>query len=93
MFTIACDVSLHTPMVCFMEVENINFDLKKMLLYGGLPAVYSSKNPKEELKHYAGSYLREEIQASAFVRKIENYSNLNKTLPEKNMWIKKKMEL
>jgi predicted AAA+ superfamily ATPase len=65
---------IHFLPLVFMEVENINFDLKKMLLYGGLPAVYSSKNPKEELKDYAGSYLREEIQASAFVRKIENYS-------------------
>ncbi len=58
----------------YKEVQKYSFDLNKFLHYGGLPDVYLSNNPWEELKDYAGTYLREEIQASAFVRKIENYS-------------------
>ncbi len=58
----------------YNEVRNHHFDLKKFLLYGGLPDTYLSKNPWEELKDYSGIYLTEEIQSSAFVRKIENYA-------------------
>ena len=58
----------------YHEVKNHHFDLKKFLLYGGLPDAYLSQDPWEELKDYAGSYLTEEIQSSAFVRKIENYA-------------------
>jgi predicted AAA+ superfamily ATPase len=57
----------------YNEVRSHHFDLKKFLLYGGLPDAYLSKNPWEELKDYAGTYLTEEIQSSAFVRKIENW--------------------
>lgn len=58
----------------YHEVQHHQFDLKKFLLYGGLPDAYLSTDPWEELKDYAGIYLKEEIQASAFVRKIENYA-------------------
>lgn len=58
----------------YNEVKDHDFDLKKFLLYGGLPDAYLSSDPWEELKDYAGTYLKEEIQASAFVRKIENYA-------------------
>jgi predicted AAA+ superfamily ATPase len=58
----------------YQEVKNHNFDLKKFLLFGGLPDTFLSKDPWEELKDYAGIYLIEEIQSSAFVRKIENYA-------------------
>jgi len=58
----------------FQEVKNHDFNLNKFLHYGGLPDVYLSEDPWEELKDYAGIYLKEEIQASSFVRKIENYS-------------------
>jgi predicted AAA+ superfamily ATPase len=58
----------------YNEVKHHHFDLKKFLLYGGLPDTYLSNDPWEELKDYAGIYLKEEIQAEAFVRKIENYA-------------------
>ncbi len=58
----------------YQEVKNNNFNLEKFLLYGGLPDAYLSTDPWEELKDYAGTYLIEEIQSSAFVRKIENYA-------------------
>lgn len=58
----------------YHEVKDHRFSLEKFLLYGGLPDVYLSEDPWNELKDYAGTYLQEEIQASAFVRKIENYA-------------------
>jgi predicted AAA+ superfamily ATPase len=50
------------------------FDLMRYLQYGGLPAVYSSKKPTEELHAYVDTYLKEEIQAESLVRKIPNFS-------------------
>ncbi len=50
------------------------FELNKYLLYGGLPHVYLSAEPAEELRAYAGTYLYEEIQAEGIVRKIPAFS-------------------
>jgi predicted AAA+ superfamily ATPase len=59
---------------CYPEVKNKDFKLNRFLQYGGMPDAYLSKNPWEELKDYSGAYLTEEIQASSFVRKIENFA-------------------
>ncbi len=50
------------------------FNLGKAVTYGTLPPVYLSTAPAAELEDYAGTYLKEEIQAEAIVRKIENFS-------------------
>lgn len=50
------------------------FNLRKILVHGSLPPVYLSDFPERELEDYAGAYLKEEIQAEAIVRKIENFS-------------------
>lgn len=49
-------------------------ELDFILNYGTLPPVVTSDDPWDELRDYAGLYLKEEIQAEAFVRKIENFS-------------------
>lgn len=46
------------------------FDLTRYLRYGGLPAVYLSQDPEEELRAYADIYLKEEIQAESLVRRL-----------------------
>jgi uncharacterized protein len=51
-----------------------SYDLSRILNFGALPSVYLATNPVAELKDYVGSYLKEEIQAEALVRKIENFS-------------------
>jgi predicted AAA+ superfamily ATPase len=51
-----------------------NFDLKRILHYGTIPSVYLSDEPFEDLRDYAGMYLKEEIQAEALVRKIDGFS-------------------
>lgn len=58
----------------FHEIGVGNFNLKRHLLYGGLPFVYLSKEPEEELLAYRSHYLKEEIQLEALVKKIPQFS-------------------
>ncbi len=51
-----------------------NFDLNRYLHFGGLPPVYLSEEPAEELGAYVHTYLQEEIQAESLVRKIPAFS-------------------
>ena len=44
------------------------------LNHGSLPAVMDSELPREDLKAYVGTYLREEIRAEGLTRSIENFS-------------------
>lgn len=50
------------------------FDLDRYLRYGGLPSVYLSADPEEELQAYVHTYLYEEIQAEGVVRKLPQFS-------------------
>jgi len=56
----------------FNEISD--FDLLTYLNRGGLPQVYTSEDPEEELEQYVGTYLREEIQAEAVTRNIQAFS-------------------
>lgn len=51
-----------------------NFDLSRYLQFGGLPPVYLSEYPKEELTAYVHTYLQQEIQMEALVRNIPAFS-------------------
>lgn len=51
-----------------------DFNLEHYLRFGGLPAIYPSDDPVEELNAYAKTYLYEEIQAEGFVRKLPQFS-------------------
>ena len=50
-----------------------DFELMKYLNYGGLPIIYQSNEPLEDLKAYTRTYLSEEIKAEALVRNYESY--------------------
>ncbi len=58
----------------FVSAELADWDLQRVLDYGMLPPVFLSDDPLEDLESYVGTYLREEIQAEALTRKIENFS-------------------
>ena len=58
----------------FYEIGEKNFQLERYLLYGGLPFVYLSEHPEEELIAYRQNYLKEEIQMEGFVRNIPQFS-------------------
>lgn len=55
------------------SAEIPGFDLLKYVNRGGLPKVYLSKFPEEDLKAYARLYLNEEVKAEALTRNIENF--------------------
>ena len=58
----------------YNEIGARNFNLKRHLLYGGLPFVYLSKEPEEELIAYRSYYVREEVQMEALVKKMPQFS-------------------
>jgi len=51
-----------------------DFDLLTYLNRGGIPRIFSSTEPHEDLRSYANLYLREEIQAEALVRRVEQFA-------------------
>ena len=51
-----------------------DFNLERFLRYGGLPPVYLSKYPDEELGAYVNTYLKEEIMAEGLIRKLPPFS-------------------
>lgn len=51
-------------------------NLERLLNVGGLPNIFDSSAPDEELKAYVGLYLQEEIRAEGLTRSIENFSRL-----------------
>jgi len=55
-----------------------DFDLERHLRYGGLPAVYLSCEPQEELQGYVANYIAQEIQMEGLVRKIPQFSKFLK---------------
>ncbi|MBI2335186.1 MAG: ATP-binding protein [Deltaproteobacteria bacterium] len=54
--------------------EISSFNLQRYLQYGGLPHVYLSQAPEEELRAYVQTYLYEEIKAEGLVRKIPAFA-------------------
>lgn len=50
------------------------FDLERYLFFGGLPAVHLSTKPAEELRAYVSTYMRQEIQEEALVRRLPAFA-------------------
>jgi len=57
-----------------------DFSLDRFLHYGGLPAVYLSEYPQEELDAYVNTYLKEEIMAEGLLRRLPPFSRFLKTM-------------
>ena len=57
-----------------------DFDLIRYLRYGGMPAVYLSEYPEEELDAYVNTYLKEEILAEGLIRRLPPFSRFLKTI-------------
>jgi len=54
--------------------EISDFSLERYLRYGGLPSVYLSNYPDEELDAYVNTYLKEEIMAEGLIRKLPPFT-------------------
>lgn len=50
-----------------------DFDLERVLRYGGIPLVWSSEDTRQTLAAYVQLYLREEIKAEALVRNLPGF--------------------
>ncbi len=61
-----------------------SFDLDRMLLYGGLPQVYFTNDPIEELNAYISTYINEEIKQEGLVRKIPSFLSFLKLAAQTN---------
>ena len=56
-----------------------DFDLDRVLAHGTLPGIYSEEDRasrEADLRSYADTYLREEVQAESLVRRIGGFSRL-----------------
>jgi predicted AAA+ superfamily ATPase len=66
----------HLFPLTWKELSDVKqFNLKRILQYGGLPRIYLSEDPQQELFDYIDSYLRDEIQAEALVRNLPVFNN------------------
>ncbi len=67
---------MHPLLACELGDD---FDLVRALAHGTLPGIYSEQNGAlraADLRSYADTYLREEIQAEALVRNLGGFSRL-----------------
>lgn len=60
--------------------EAPDFNLERYLRYGGLPAVYLSEFPEEELDAYANTYLKEENMAEGLVRNLPPFARFLRSM-------------
>lgn len=67
----AWEARLHP--LTWKELGN-NFQLHSYLNHGGLPEIYFSNDPRDELRNYVRLYLKEEIQAEAVVRRLDHFA-------------------
>ena len=55
-----------------------DFNLERYLTYGGLPSIYLSDDPFEDLLSYVDTYLKEEIEQEAQIRNIGAFARFLK---------------
>jgi predicted AAA+ superfamily ATPase len=60
----------------YSEIPKFNLD--RYLHFGGLPMVYQSDEPTDDLHAYVDTYLKEEIQAEALVRQLPAFTRFLK---------------
>jgi predicted AAA+ superfamily ATPase len=66
----------------YREIPDFNLD--HYLQYGGLPAVYLSNYPEEELNAYVNTYLKEEIMAEGLIRRLPPFTRFLKSIALSN---------
>lgn len=61
-----------------------DFSLLKYLNYGGMPIIYNSLEPLEDLKSYCKNYLNEEIKIEAAVQNYDRFVRFLETMALNN---------
>lgn len=72
----------HLFPLSFQELPD--FNLLKYLRYGGLPIIWQSSEPIEDLEAYGRIYLAEEIKSEAAVRNFERFVRFMETMALSN---------
>jgi predicted AAA+ superfamily ATPase len=67
----ALSIRLHP--FTYSELENHGFSLTDVLHYGSIPAIYFAEQKALALRSYVDTYLKEEIQQEALVRKLDKF--------------------
>ncbi|MEY4616712.1 MAG: hypothetical protein RJB66_1672 [Pseudomonadota bacterium] len=73
----------HLFPLTYHELGN-KFNLLKYLNYGGLPLIYKSSEPIEDLRAYCKTYLNEEIKIEAAVRNYDRFVRFLETMAVSN---------
>ena len=63
-----------SEMFPFAYPEFEKWNLSERLLYGSLPIINDSKQPREDIEAYVDTYLKEEILQEGIIRKLEPFS-------------------
>lgn len=58
----------------FVAAEVPDWDLMRAINIGGIPSIYYSDDPIEDLRAYCGTYLQIEVQAEGLVRGVDRFS-------------------
>ncbi len=58
----------------FVSAEVPDWDLMRAINVGGIPSIYYSDDPIEDLRAYCGTYLQIEVQAEGLVRGVDRFS-------------------
>lgn len=61
-------------MMPFVSAEVPDWNLERALQFGGIPSIYLSDDPVQDLLAYCGAYLQLEVAAEGLVRGIEPFS-------------------
>ncbi|MEK6704864.1 MAG: AAA family ATPase [Bdellovibrionota bacterium] len=67
-----------------VSAEVPDYDLNRILNYGGLPSIYLSEFPEEDLRAYVGTYLKDEIVAEGIARNIPGFHSFLETAASSN---------
>jgi len=67
----ALSIRLHP--LTHLELLDQGYSLEDQLRYGSIPAIYSAEHREESLRSYVDTYLKEEIQQEAVVRKLDKF--------------------
>ncbi len=67
----ALSIRLHP--FTYLELKDHGFNLLERLQYGTVPAIVFAEHPDQALRAYVDTYLKEEIQQEALVRKLDKF--------------------
>jgi predicted AAA+ superfamily ATPase len=61
-----------------------DFDLLRLINHGGLPEIYDSNEPDEDLAAYVSTYLQQEIKAEAVTRNVTAFAEFLDVIAKSN---------